>query len=101
MYVCVCVCAVAAAAIVLSSQTVVSEKEGLAVSNRRQTLKELLGQTTHYSERVRRGKLFVGFNASLTVFDNTKKMLSSSSLLLIQTKQTHTKKIVTSKQTSI
>ncbi len=90
--VCVCVCAVAAAAIVLSSQTVVSEKEGLAVSNRRQTLKELLGQTTHYSERVRRGKLFVGFNASLTVFDNRKKMLSSSSLLLIQTKQTHKKK---------
>jgi len=44
-------------AIVLSSQTVVSEKEGLAVSNRRQTLKELLGQTTHYSERVRREAL--------------------------------------------
>ncbi len=73
MCVSVCVGAVPAAAIVLSSQTVVSEKEGLAVSNRRQTLKELLGQTTHYSERVRRGKLFVGFNASLTVFDNRKK----------------------------
>ncbi len=40
----VCVCGVVAvAAIVLSSQIVVSEKEGLAVSNPRQTLKELLG----------------------------------------------------------
>ncbi len=39
----VCVGAVAVAAIVLSSQIVVSEKEGLAVSNPRQTLKELLG----------------------------------------------------------
>jgi hypothetical protein len=43
MCVCVCVGAVAVAAIVLSSQIVVSEKEGLAVSNPRQTLKELLG----------------------------------------------------------
>jgi len=41
--VCVCVGAIAVAAIVLSSQIVVSEKEGLAVSNPRQTLKELLG----------------------------------------------------------
>jgi hypothetical protein len=41
--VCVCVGAVAVAVIVLSSQIVVSEKEGLAVSNRRQTPKELLG----------------------------------------------------------
>jgi hypothetical protein len=41
-YSCVCV-GVVVAAIVLSSQIVVSEKEGLAVSNPRQTLKELLG----------------------------------------------------------
>ncbi len=45
MYVCVCVCVgvVAVVAIVLSSQIVVSKKEGLVVSNPRQTLKELLG----------------------------------------------------------
>ncbi len=73
MYVCVCVGAVPAAAIVLSSQTVVSEKEGLAVSNRRQTLKELLGQTTHYSESVRRGKLFVGFMLLLLFLTTEKK----------------------------
>ncbi|KAJ7553074.1 hypothetical protein O6H91_06G083700 [Diphasiastrum complanatum] len=45
-------------AIVLPGQSLLQNKDGCAVNQRRQTLKELLGQTTHYSERVRKESLF-------------------------------------------
>lgn len=44
-------------AIILSGQSVALEKEGLAVNSRRQTLKELLMQTTHHNDNVRKEAL--------------------------------------------
>ena len=43
------------AAIVIPGQSVAADKEGVAVNQRKQTLKELLTQTMHYSEKVRKG----------------------------------------------
>ncbi|KAL2644793.1 hypothetical protein R1flu_012380 [Riccia fluitans] len=43
--------------IVVPGQSVGQDKSGLAVSQRKQTLKELLSQTSHYSERTRKDAL--------------------------------------------
>lgn len=43
------------AAIVIPGQSVAADKDGVAVNQRRQTLKELLTQSMHYSEKVRKG----------------------------------------------
>ncbi|BBN01905.1 pre-rRNA-processing protein IPI1 [Marchantia polymorpha subsp. ruderalis] len=43
--------------IVVPGQSVAQDKSGLAVNQRKQTLKELLAQTTHYSERTRKDAL--------------------------------------------
>ncbi|CAM6100933.1 unnamed protein product [Calypogeia fissa] len=43
--------------IVIPGQSVTLDKDGLAVNQRKQTLKELLVQVTHYSERMRRDAL--------------------------------------------
>lgn len=42
-------------AIVLPEQSVATNKEGLAVSKKGLTLKELLQQTSHHNAKVRRG----------------------------------------------
>lgn len=44
-------------AIVLPGQSVAQDKEGLSINNRRQTLKELLTQTTHHNDNVRKDAL--------------------------------------------
>lgn len=49
------------AAIVLPEQSVATNKEGLAVSKKGLTLKELLQQTAHHNAKVRRGYLFLLF----------------------------------------
>ena len=43
------------AAIVIPGQSVAADKDGVAVNQRNQTLKELLTQSMHYSEKVRKG----------------------------------------------
>ncbi|KAI5066236.1 hypothetical protein GOP47_0018860 [Adiantum capillus-veneris] len=45
-------------AIVLPGQSVAQEKEGLSTNNRRLTLKELLTQTTHHNDKVRKDALY-------------------------------------------
>lgn len=55
------------AAIVIPGQSVAADKDGVAVNQRRQTLKELLTQSMHYSEKVRKGNLQF-FNFS--IFDS-------------------------------
>ncbi|ERM95285.1 hypothetical protein AMTR_s00008p00095900 [Amborella trichopoda] len=44
-------------AIILPEQSVATEKEGLSVNSRRQTLKELLMQTQHHNRKIRRDAL--------------------------------------------
>ena len=44
------------AGIILPGQSVSRDKEGLAINNRHQTLKELLTQLTHHNDHVRRGR---------------------------------------------
>eukprot|EP00250_Pteridium_aquilinum_P008212 c17769_g1_i1 orf=90-2927(+) len=43
--------------IVLPGQSVAQDKEGLSINSRRQTLKELLAQTTHHNDNVRKEAL--------------------------------------------
>lgn len=47
------------AAIILPEQSVALDKEGLAVSKKGLTLKELLQQTSHHNVKVRRGLLYI------------------------------------------
>lgn len=49
------------AAIILPEQSVALDKEGLAVSKKGLTLKELLQQTSHHNVKVRRGLCFISF----------------------------------------
>lgn len=63
------------AGIILPGQSVARNKDGLAVNNRHQTLKELLTQLTHHNDHVRRGavmeeiKLFISLgNVKSTLF---------------------------------
>ncbi|KAJ7298090.1 hypothetical protein O6H91_Y017400 [Diphasiastrum complanatum] len=72
-------------AIVLPGQSLLQNKDGCAVNQRRQTLKELLGQTTHYSERVRKGAC-LGFDQKKLFYSISCKNVSVKLLCFLKFK---------------
>jgi hypothetical protein len=70
------------AAIVLPGQSVAAEKDGVAVNQRKQTLKELLTQSMHYSEKVRKGTTLRLMNCPCVMFFGFSAVYVSGSCVL-------------------